>query len=269
MSKVTSNKPKFDPKKYQAARRAAAADEDFKHTPVKPKEEKGPAPDKLTRYKETVLAKNKKKKSEDSGEALSEKGLSADIKKMKGEKGVDEQAAYKAKILLPKYEPVADGWKVGKISKGDSLANLIYIHVMIWLFDVGRVSKAIEFGLTAIQYGLTMPGNFSRDVSDFVFYQYYEWAAEQYKLKQPFESTFVDMIKRVTDESVHIPPALSAQYCVLNAKICADEKDYANAKEHLEMAQIFNPAVQVKTLLEKCIKQLELGSTGTGTTTQT
>ena len=190
------------------------------HKPAKVK----PPASKKPKAKSPALANQKKhKKVIPDANDTSPEALDFDIQTMKREKGQEAQRDYKEKVLIPKYEAVAE-----KHVESESFEpNLIFVHLIIWLFDVGRITKAVEWGLLAIKQSQAMPANFSRDIHDFVFYQYFEWLTNAIKEKQDIEPSFTQMITAILSGAVQIPPELAAKYLTVAATQAFEEK-----KEH-------------------------------------
>lgn len=231
------------------------------HKPAKAK----PPASKKPKKNSPALANQKKHKKviADSSDTSTE-ALELDVQTMKGEKGKEAQREYKEKVLIPKYEAVAEK----HVESESPEPNLIFVHLIIWLFDVGRISKAVEWGLLAIKQSQAMPSNFSRDIHDFVFYQYFEWLTNAVKEKQDIEPSFTQMITAILYGEATIPPELAAKYLTVAATLAFEEKRTQDARLFLDGALEFNPKAKVVTLNNKIDKELE-ATTGAGSSADT
>lgn len=109
---------------------------------------------------------------------------------------VADRVEQKRTVLIPKWTPLAEDF----LASGKSYDNPIFSTVLVWLFDVGELEKAIEWCLKAIEMDVPTPEFIKRGWPTFCADQVLEWAANEYEKGRSVEPYFSQVFKLVTTE---------------------------------------------------------------------
>lgn len=153
--------------------------------------------------------------------------------------------------LLKVYLPVCDAYIAGD----EEYTNPALTRVLIWLFDVGEIDKALSYAAVAIAQDQPLPERFNRDIKTYVADAFLEWAEVQLKSGHSVEPYFSAMLIDVLEWPVHEP--IKLKYLRLAAKLAYAAEDFDAALDLCNKAEAINiTEAKVKTLkkdVEKAI----------------
>jgi hypothetical protein len=170
--------------------------------------------------------------------------LEQDLTTLSGLSRGDEKTA-KLKALLNVYLPHVNAY----VEKGDVFANPIAVQVLIWLFDLGAISKAVELSKVLIEQNQVMPSQFTRKLVVFVYDQILDWSGGQFKQKNSPQPYFEGALKQV--DGVNVPDVVKAKYHKLAGELLFDTEKWEGAITEFEAALSFDSSVGVKTQLNQ------------------
>lgn len=105
-----------------------------------------------------------------------------------------DRVDHKRTVLIPKWTPLAEQF----IANGKSYDNPVFSTVLVWMFDVGELEKAIEWCLKAIEMDVPTPDFIKRGWPTFCADQVLEWAETQTKngnSVEPYFSQVAELVK--------------------------------------------------------------------------
>ena len=139
--------------------------------------------------------------------------LESDVKKLKSFVRRADKIAHKRDVLLPKWLPITEQYlKECQHEKNEFQSdNPIFSFCIIWLFDVGSYSRAIEYGLIAIKHNQPMPNIIKRKWPGFIADTVYDWAETQAENGQSIEPYFSDVFTKVVNEWA-LPEQVTAKF---------------------------------------------------------
>jgi hypothetical protein len=153
--------------------------------------------------------------------------------------------------LLKVYLPVIDAY----IEGDEEYANAALSQVLIWLFDVGEIDKALDYAAVCIAQDQPLPERFNRDIKTYVADAFLEWAEAQLKSGHAVEPYFTPMLNDVLEWPVHEP--IKLKYLRQAAKLAYAAEDFDAALDYCNKAEALNISeAKVKTLkkdIEKAI----------------
>ena len=187
--------------------------------------------------------------------------LDVDLKRLKGFARRADKIAHKRDVLLPKWLPIVEDYltKEGKQNED----NPIFSYCTVWLFDVGNLSRGIEFGLRAIELNQPMAKSIRRQWPGFIADTVFDWAQTQAEKGHSIEPYFGQVFKLVADHW-KLPEQVTAKYykfaglALLRTKNgevtpshVGDLQRLQQADGYLAKAQELHKHAQVKTVRNK------------------
>lgn len=137
--------------------------------------------------------------------------LESDVKKLKNFVRRADKIAHKRDVLLPKWLPITEQYLKDLQHENKQADNPIFSFCIIWLFDIGSYSRAIEYGLIAIEQGQPMPPIIKRKWPGFIADTVFEWAETQAESGQSIEPYFSDVFTKVVNEWA-LPEQVTAKF---------------------------------------------------------
>ncbi|WP_153446906.1 phage terminase small subunit [Vibrio algicola] len=107
---------------------------------------------------------------------------------------VADRVEHKRMVLIPKYAPLAEQF----LASGKSYDNPVFSTVLVWLFDVGELEKAIDWCLKSIELDVPTPDYIKRGWPTFCADQVLEWAEANAKHGNSVEPYFSQVADKVT-----------------------------------------------------------------------
>lgn len=177
-----------------------------------------------------------------------------------------DKIAHKRDVLLPKWLPIVDDYlaKEGKQNED----NPIFAYCTIWLFDVGNLSRGIEFGLRAIEFNQPMASSIRRKWPGFIADTVFDWAQTQAEKGNSIEPYFGQVFSNVANHW-KLPEQVTAKYykfaglALLRSKngdispsTVGDVQRLQQADGYLAKAAELHKHAQVKTVRNKIAMRL-------------
>ncbi|MEB7742769.1 phage terminase small subunit, partial [Escherichia coli] len=100
--------------------------------------------------------------------------LERDVARLRSIPVRGERLEFKRDILLPRWLPVAENY----LADGRQYTCPVLVYCIIWLFDTGELSRALDWADTAISEGQPMPENFRSTLPAFVADTVLQWATD-------------------------------------------------------------------------------------------
>lgn len=113
--------------------------------------------------------------------------MDSDERALKGIQRIDDKEAYKTRRFV-EYEPY--------LLRSD-LPGDLKVKFMIWLFDIGDISRAVPCALACYDASLSMPERIKRDLPTWLFHTVLDWSENAYKQNHSVEPYFSDVFARV------------------------------------------------------------------------
>ncbi|MCZ4281715.1 phage terminase small subunit [Kiloniella laminariae] len=163
------------------------------------------------------------------------------------------QKIIKKREFLPEYEGYVDGI----LAAGTGLQDLVVTTVMVWRFDVGDLSGALQLASYVLEHDLQLPERFARSAATLVL----EEIADQVEQLQPtgdLALTYIDAMNEafaLTDGTDMPDEVRSKAFKYLGYLLYDSNPELA--LENLKAAFDLNPKCGVKTKigqLEKLLK---------------
>ncbi|MBB1333872.1 hypothetical protein H5184_11605 [Pseudoalteromonas sp. SR41-6] len=192
--------------------------------------------------------------------------LEDDLKRLKKLVTRADKITHKRDVLLPKWLPIVEDYltKEGKQNED----NPIFAYCTIWLFDVGNLSRGIEFGLRAIEFNQPMASSIRRKWPGFIADTVFDWASAQAEKGNSIEPYFGQVFSNVANHW-KLPEQVTAKYykfaglALLRSKNgdvspshVGDVQRLQQADGYLAKAAELHPKVQVKTVRNKIAMRL-------------
>lgn len=153
--------------------------------------------------------------------------------------------------LLPKWTPVVDAY----VAAGKAYPNPLAVKVMIWLFNVADLDRALPLADLLVSQDQRMPDNFKRDLPVFVADALLEILEDRQARGETIPADIEARAKAQLDTAA-LPDIVRIKYAKLLARLHeADNPDLAYGY-YLKAADIDPRKAQVKTILRKLKKQL-------------
>lgn len=164
--------------------------------------------------------------------------LDADLSSLAALKTLDEKAAAK-RVMIETYWPfVAD-----YMDKGHHYPNSIAVWVMVWLFDISDIERALALSTYLVkQGGHIMPPKFDRDMPTFVCDAMYDWASAMLKLEQSASPYLDTLLALIETDKWSLAPMVHSKNAAMLAKHKLRLGDWAQAVTLCELAERVNPA---------------------------
>ncbi|EPR2068673.1 phage terminase small subunit [Escherichia coli] len=120
--------------------------------------------------------------------------LDRDVARLRSLPVREERLAFKRDILLPRWLPVAERY----IADGKRHACPVLVYCIIWLFDTGDLSRALDWADIAISEGQATPDNFRSTLPAFVADTVLQWATDNSEAGHSIEPYFSRTFRNVT-----------------------------------------------------------------------
>ena len=181
---------------------------------------------------------------------------------LKQVQSVERKADVKRRVL-PEFAP----WVAGVLEAGRGGQDDVIMTAMVWLIDIGDFPGALEIAAYALQYKLTLPDQYKRDVATLVAEEIAEQSSAAIAAGKPADLASLDRALLLTSECdmpdevrAKLHKALGQAHQAL-AGIGGDgtpDKDAAqNALAHFKRALELHDRVGVKKDIERLERVLK------------
>lgn len=199
-------------------------------------------------------------------DALVGQQLACDLQRLRAIPAGEQRNTLKRE-LLPTYLPVLEHYQ----QSGACYPNPVLVQVVIWLFDCGQMSPAIQFGLLAVTQQQPMPEGWKRDIRNYFADAVREWAEKQVKLGHSPQPYFDHVFTKILDEQWPLPSDSLSKYHKFAGLQYFERQDWQQAHDHFLHAERCAMQVsagvkcKIKTCQKELIKEQETRSTPTAT----
>lgn len=181
-----------------------------------------------------------------------------------------DRTDHKRNVLIPKYKPLAETY----LAAGEKYENPIFSTLIVWLFDIGDLSTAIDWCLKAIELELPTPEFIRRDWPTFCADSVLKWAETQAEHGHSVEPYFSRVFAKIRDdwrlhEEVNAKWYKFAGYFLLRddegkprPSAIADKATLEQAKAFLQQANEYHSKIGVGTMISKIDMRLSALETG-------
>lgn len=181
--------------------------------------------------------------------ALLDKALEQDLKSLKGINSRERKAEVKRQ-LVDKYAVYVERLKA--VSATHDLLG----WYLVWLFDIGEMDNAVEYGLWCVREGVALPERFNRDVKTFVADAILEWADAQFDAGhsvQPYFAAVFNHADGMCCQPWDLPDEVTAKFYRQQGLVLARAEKFTAAVNVLEEA--LSLGAKVKTALADARKK--------------
>lgn len=181
-----------------------------------------------------------------------------------------DRTDHKRNVLIPKYKALAEAY----LAAGEKYENPIFSTLIVWLFDIGDLSTAIDWCFKAIDLELPTPDFLRRDWPTFCADQVLDWAKVQAERGQNIEPYFGQVFEKIRNdwrlhEEVNAKWYKFAGYFLLRddegkprPSAIASKEALEQAKALLQQAHAYYSKVGVETMINKIDMRLSALETG-------
>lgn len=154
--------------------------------------------------------------------------------------------------FLAEYDAYVDG-----VIDGDSgVQDEVFVTVMLWHIDVGRIERAIKLAAYALKHDLVMPDRFERNLACTVAEEIADTAAMLSDTKEPVKSSLLAAAMDLTSGYDMFDQARAKLWRQLGQAYETELMPSA-ALDAYQKALKFNPKCGVKKFIERITRELK------------
>jgi archaellum component FlaC len=180
--------------------------------------------------------------------------LAASIDEMLNVEDIEDRKAYKAEAIVKLIDFVN-----GYVSSAAKYPNIVAVWVMIWLFDLGDIARALPLGLHLAKQKIhNMPTRFKSEIETFICDQMYDWANAKLDANKSAGPYLDELIKTIESEKWQLPDIVHGKMYAMHGKhLDAIAEDEAALKAY-EKAMELNPRAGVKKNIQRLRAKLKV-----------
>ncbi|MEL0621780.1 phage terminase small subunit [Marinomonas arenicola] len=180
--------------------------------------------------------------------------LAGSIDEMLNVEDIEDRKPYKAEAVV-KLEAFVTGY----VQSAAKYPNIVAVWIMIWLFDLGDIARAMPLALyLAAQKIQKMPTRFNSNIEAFICDQLYDWAAAQLKANKSAGPYLEQLINIIESEKWQLPDVVHGKmYAMYGKHLDAIAEDEAALKAY-ETAMDINSRAGVKKRIEQLRAKLKV-----------
>ncbi|MFY7115218.1 phage terminase small subunit [Enterobacter cloacae complex sp. SHL020] len=122
--------------------------------------------------------------------------LAKDVEQLRSLPRTEDRIECKRDVLLPRWMPTVESYLAGDAR----FANPALVYCVIWLFDTGEMSQALDWADVAITENQAMPENFKSTLPAFVADTVLEWATSQAEAGHSIEPYFSRTFENIREK---------------------------------------------------------------------
>ncbi len=180
--------------------------------------------------------------------------LAASIDEMLDVEDIEDRKAYKAEAIK-KLEAFVNGY----VESAAKYPNIVAVWVMVWLFDLGDIARAVPLGLHLAKQKIhRMPTRFKSTIDVFICNYVYDWAAKQLEANKsagPYLEKVIQAIELGELDLKEKPITKGKVYAIYGKHLDALAEDEPALKAY-ETAMEINPRAGVKKRIEQLTAKL-------------
>ncbi|WP_113874380.1 phage terminase small subunit [Marinomonas aquiplantarum] len=167
---------------------------------------------------------------------------------------IEERAPYKAEAIK-RLEDFVNGF----VSSGARYPNIVAVWVMIWLFDLKDIGRAMPLALHLVSQKIQlMPGRFNSNIATFVCDQVYDWAKAQLDAHKSSGPYLEQLIEAMEAEKWELNKVVKGKMYVIYGKHLDALAEYEPALNAYETAMDINPQAGAKKRIRELQAKLKL-----------
>lgn len=180
--------------------------------------------------------------------------LSACKDEMRNVEDIEERKAYKAETIK-KLEAFVNGY----VESTAKYPNIVAVWVMVWLFDLGDIARAVPLALhLATQKIHNMPTRFSSSIYQFICDYVYDWAVKQLEANKSAGPYLEQIITAIESEKWQLSDIVHGKMYAIHGKHLEALGEDEAALSALEKALTLNERAGVKKKIERLRAKLKV-----------
>lgn len=132
--------------------------------------------------------------------------------------------------------------------------HVVYGWLLVWLFDLGEIGRAVKHGLWCVANGVKLPENFKRPTHIYLIDELLAWAERAMEQGSTAEPYFSEVMAVVNEEDWDLPDEVRAQIFRMQGMLHERREEWEQAVSAYEKA--FGLGAKVKTKLGDARKKL-------------
>ncbi len=166
---------------------------------------------------------------------------------------IEDRLSYKAEAVKKVEAFVTD-----YVESGVKYPNIVAVWMMVWLFDLGDIAKAIPLALhLASQKIQKMPGKFKSNIYTFICDYVYDWAAAKIEANESAGPYLERVIKAIESDDWDVTNIVRGKMYAMYGKHLDALAEDEDALKAYERAMQLNPRAGVKKNANKLRAKLE------------
>ncbi|MDE8603904.1 phage terminase small subunit [Marinomonas sp. RSW2] len=173
--------------------------------------------------------------------------LAASIDEMLNVEDIEDRKAYKAEAIVKLIDFVN-----GYVSSAAKYPNIVAVWVMIWLFDLGDIARALPLALHLAKQKIhNMPTRFKSKIEVFICDQMYDWANAKLDANKSAGPYLDNLIQTIESDKWQLPDIVHGKMYAMHGKHLEVLGEEEAALSAFEKAMSLNSAAGVKKKMEK------------------
>lgn len=167
---------------------------------------------------------------------------------------IEERKAYKAETIK-KLEAFVNGY----VESAAKYPNIVAVWVMVWLFDLGDIARAVPLALhLATQKIHIMPTRFNSSIFQFICDYVYDWAVKQLEANKSAGPYLEQIIKAIESEKWQLSDIVHGKMYAIHGKHLEALGEDEGALSAFEKAMTLNERAGVKKKIERLRAKLKV-----------
>ena len=167
---------------------------------------------------------------------------------------IEERKAYKAETIK-KLEAFVNGY----VESAAKYPNIVAVWVMVWLFDLGDIARAVPLALhLATQKIHIMPTRFNSSIFQFICDYVYDWAVKQLEANKSAGPYLEQIIKAIESEKWQLSDIVHGKMYAIHGKHLEALGEDERALSAFEKAMTLNERAGVKKKIERLRAKLKV-----------
>ena len=183
--------------------------------------------------------------------------LDQDLKKLGNLPNIPAKIEYKQNQLVPFYLPIANAYRQACDDGQAPYNNQVLVQQVIWLFDVGNIEAALDWGRYAVTQKQPMPERFKRDLPTYVVDATRLWAEQQRDHDRAVQPYVSDTLEFALAEQWPVNGMALCNLHKLAGDLALEAEQLETARDHFLQAVALSPQkAKVTTKLNRINKAL-------------
>jgi tetratricopeptide (TPR) repeat protein len=167
---------------------------------------------------------------------------------------IEERKAYKAETIK-KLEAFVNGY----VDSAAKYPNIVAVWVMVWLFDLGDIARAVPLALhLATQIIHNMPTRFNSSIYQFICDYVYDWAVKQLEANKSAGPYLEQVIQAIESEKWQLSDIVHGKMYAIHGKHLEALGEDEGALSAFEKAMTLNERAGVKKKIERLKAKLKV-----------